>query len=766
MGMREGPLMRLETRRCCRRIKRNMPAILVAACVLCFMHTSICGGPAASSDAVAQPTASAVRIEAVLRTARNAVAARPDDEMPVRNLVEALMRFGQKVEALAEADRFLKRGRASAALYAQRGFIRTGMNDLRGAAEDLSASIAGGLVGDQLRNVQAALSDIRSVELQGKLDRAQEALTRGDFVQASEQAAGILANNPKSEPAMRIRVEALARGGQKRDALADVDQFVKQGASGPDMLAQRGFLRRELSDTRGALEDFAAARGGEGLTPDQRSNVEAALTEAQTAILQEQIARAEAALKRKDYLTASKESREAVQRDPNSEAAIRIRMDTLASMGRKGEAVTESNQFVAANPGSALQAQRGFLRRELQDKPGAISDFKAVLAGISLTEEQRRNVQRALVEAQQASLPTAAANNAPPDLNSESAIRNRMDVLMRAGRKREAMVEADRLIARGQAQGWIYAQRGFSRFDSDHFKGAVEDFDAALGRRDLDAKAIPSVRYTRSVAAAKLAERDNKPGEAEAIYRAFLQTNSSSPDGWYNLGYLLLKQRRRREGADALNAGLELRPVGAAYLDAANGYIPTNAPLASRLYRLGLDRWYSGDTSLAKRTQTDLERIKNEVVEADASLRSSIGVGGITARPESAGGNNLFAGAESSVRFDGRYLPVATGFEAFARGFTGKDANGIRETASAAGLRYRPFDGINFYVSGALEHFFKPTSYTQPVLNWGLSFGADPYPYEVDGSCIGISGPSAHGGLRTSGCWKIPAPISATFTNF
>lgn len=529
---------------------------------------------------------------------------------------------------------------------------------------------------------------------------------------------------------MRIRVEALTRAGQKREALADADQFVKRGAVDPALLAQRAFLRRELKDTQGAVEDFSAALAGEGLTSDQRRNVEAGLAEVQAATFQEQLERAEAALKQKDYLTASKESREAVLRNPNSEAAIAIRMEVLSGMGRKRDAVTESDKFIAANPGAALQAQRGYLRRELQDKRGAIADFTAVLAGTSLTEEQRRNVRSALVEARQASLPIATANEAKPDPNSAAAIRTRMHSLSRAGRRQEAMAEADRLIARGQAPGWIYAQRGFSRFDAKEFQGAVEDFDAAMRRRDLEPKSISDIRYTRTVAVARLAEGESRPQEAEAAYREFLAGEPSRADGWYNLGYLLLKQGRRRQGADALNAGLELRPVGAAYLDAANAYIATDAALASRLYRLGLDRWYAGDPSVAKRTQAELERVKNEVVEADASIRSSVGVGGITARPASAGGNNLFAGAELSVRFDGRYLPAVVGLEAFSRGFTGKDANGIRETATAVGLRYRPFPSINFYVGGAAEHFFKPTSETEFVLNWGLGLGSDPYPYE------------------------------------
>lgn len=673
--------------------------------------------PSPTSDASVRGTISAVKMEAILRTMRNAVSARPEDEIAVRNLVAALTRFGRKSEALAEADRFTKSGKASAALLAQRAFIRRELNDLSGAALDFSAAIAeGGLAAEEMRNVREGLAEIRNIESQASLDRAQSDLTRGHFVQASEQAALILASDPDSEAAMRIRVEALAGAGQKREALAEAHRFIERGTMSPALRAQRGFLRRELEDIAGAAQDFSATLANDELSSEQRRNVEAGLAEVQVVTFQQQLERAEAALKRKDYISASQQSRAALLRDPKSESAIRIRMDVLSGMGRKRDAVAEANTFIADNPGSQLRAQRGYLRRELQDLSGSIEDFTAALAGSGLSAEQRQNAQLALAEARVASEPV------PSEPASVQPVRKLS--------KQEMQAEAERLISQGQGKAWMYAQRGFSRFKAENYQGAVQDFDAALSRSDLSRRSISDIRYTRSVAAARLAEREDRPQQAEAIYREFLQTEPSRADAWYNLGYLLLKQGQRKQGADALNAGLERRPVGAAYLDAANAYITTDAALASRLYRLGLDRWYAGDPSLATRSQVDLERVKNEVVEADASIRTFIGGGGITARPASAGGNNLFGGTESSVRFDGRYLPAVVGLEAFARGFTGKDSNGIPETDVATGLRFRPFTDINFYVSGAADHFFKPTSETQFVMNWGLGFGADPYPYE------------------------------------
>jgi tetratricopeptide (TPR) repeat protein len=306
--------------------------------------------------------------------------------------------------------------------------------------------------------------------------------------------------------------------------------------------------------------------------------------------------------------------------------------------------------------------------------------------------------------------------------------------------------DVSRLIARGHAPGWAYAQRGFARRKADSLQGAVQDFDAALGKGDLDAKSVPDIRYARVEAAATLAEREGQPQMAEASYRELLQTEPAQADAWYKLGYLLLKQKRRQPGADALTKGLEIRPVATAYLDAANAYILSNAPLASKQYRQGLDRWYAGDASIAGRPPTDLERIKNEVVQADATVQTSVSLGGIYGRPNTAGGSNNAGGAETRVRFDGRYLPAITGLEAFARGLSDKDANGERETDAGAGLRYRPIADLNFYVGGLVDHFFQPKSETEFVATWGLGLGADAYPY--------VTGWKPYWDFGTFGSWR------------
>lgn len=689
-------------------------------------------------------------------------------EAAARSSVDQLARAGRKRDALAEADRFIARQNAGALTRAQRGFLRRELGDPGGAAEDFAAALKdpGELSPDQRRNVEAGLVEARAAQNQGELAQAQGDLELGRYVDAANRAGLVLDRDPGSAPAMRIHVEALVANGQKREALVEADQFVRANPADSLMRAQRGFLRREFKDLAGAIEDFNAVLGELDLLAEQRRNVEAGLAEAQTAQAQQDILRAQAALRRRDFATASDAAAAALRRIPNSEDAVRIRVEALSRTGRKPDALDEADRFIARGTAStAFRAERGFLRRALNDTAGAAEDFTAALAGGGLAAEQQRNVQKALREATAAAGRrdyesaqvalrrgdfTAAAEIADSILRREpgsrAAMRIRLDALSRAGRKQDAQAQADRLIAAGDASGWVLAQRGFGRLEAGDFAGAVEDFDAALARRDLDQRAIPNIRYARAEAAAGLAEQKGDPRVVHAAYLDLLQKEPGYADGWYRLGYRLIREGDRAQAAEALGNGLKIRPVGSAYLDEGESYMFTNAPLAAKALRNGLDRWYDRDPSLASRSQADLERVKNEVVEADASIRTTVAVGGISARPEAAGGTNALVSAETRVRFDGRFLPAVPGLEAFARGFTGKDSNGTRETDAGVGVRYRPIRDLNFYVGGVVDHFFQPQSETEFVLIWGLGLGTDAYPY--------LQGWKPYWDFGTFGAWR------------
>ena len=605
------------------------------------------------------------------------------------------------------------------------------------------------------------------------IERARSELQRGDLGQAERLAREAAAADPASEFISRFLTGVLSRTGRKREALAEADRFIARGAPSALLRANRGFLRRELGDIPGAMDDFEAALRVEGLTSEQRRNVEASLAESRTAAASAELNQAQTALARGEFDHAIAISGQILQRDPNSEIALRIRIEALSRAGSKREALTEVDRYLARTTGSGLlRAQRGFLRRELGDMPGASEDFAAALAAGGLATEQRQNVEAASAEIRSseamAELTRAQAalngGNLSGALQLAGAILARdpdskvaqqivVDALVRGGQRREALDEAERFIGRGSAGGYQYAQRGFLRQQLGNRQGAQEDFTSALATGELTAEqrrnivaalaeikksqvtwpaAVATARSRREqiLVSAKEAERRRQPDEAIRIYRQFVAARGASADAWFELGYLLLRQGREVEAGEAFLAGLELRPVGQVYLDAGYTYVYSNPPLAAMLFRRGLDRWYSGDPSLAQRSETDIERVKNEIVKADSSIQTTLAAGGILARPAAAGGHQYALFAETRVRFDGRYLPNVPGFEVVARGYHGRDFIGTVETIGGIGLRWRPFRNIDFSIGVQAEHYFDNPR-NQVTFYWGLGVGAQPYPYET-----------------------------------
>ena len=174
-----------------------------------------------------------------------------------------------------------------------------------------------------------------------------------------------IAADPATEAPVRNLVDILAGcRTQARRACGGRSVRDTRGPASVALSAQRGFLRRQLNDPHGAAEDFTAALAGEGLTQDQRRNVQAGLDEAQAAQALRELDRAQSDMARGDFVQAAEQARLMLERNPNSESAMRIRVEALSGAGRKQEALLEADRLVKlATTTAALRAQRGFLRR-------------------------------------------------------------------------------------------------------------------------------------------------------------------------------------------------------------------------------------------------------------------------------------------------------------------------------------------------------------------------------------------------------------------
>ena len=107
-----------------------------------------------------------------------------------------------------------------------------------------------------------------------------------------------------------------------------------------------------------------------------------------------------AAFARKDYATAIREARRAVDAEPANTNYLSLLLNALTSAGRYGEAEAVANRLIAMSPRNAtLLVQRGNLRLQARDFSGAVQDYRAALGSGNLPASQVRLVRLSLADA-------------------------------------------------------------------------------------------------------------------------------------------------------------------------------------------------------------------------------------------------------------------------------------------------------------------------------------------------------------------------------
>lgn len=211
------------------------------------------------------------RIDAAVRAAREARDLDPKAEEPVLLLLSALLRQGRRAEALSEATRYLSSEPHSAAVLAQRGFIRRQTGDVTGAAADFEQALKNDLPADQKLNVARALNEARYTLVAEKAFKASAAR---DWASALRYGLAAEAFPGASEAVFRVTIAALAGLGRKEEALNKSNALIARGKASGEAYAQRGFLRKGLGDTDGAYADFVKALERGDLPAAQKVAVE------------------------------------------------------------------------------------------------------------------------------------------------------------------------------------------------------------------------------------------------------------------------------------------------------------------------------------------------------------------------------------------------------------------------------------------------------------------------------------------------------------
>jgi tetratricopeptide (TPR) repeat protein len=708
-------------------------------------------------------------LELAVSEAKAAQEKDPKAEGPVLVLMAALQRLKRLRAALEEANRFADRNRPSPVLLAQRGYIRRSLLDLKGAISDFRASLSSpGLGPRQEKNVRTALAEAllalsypaAAVAARDELDRAYKALSAGVLELAIKEAKAAQEKDPKAEGPVLVLMAALQRLGRPRSAIEEANRFAEHNQPSPVLLAQRGYIRRSLSDLRGAISDFQASLASPGLDKEQEKNVRAALAEARLALsrpgaraaasaaeglkpVERALNRAYEALKMRDLREAVQAAREARRLDPSSDTAALVLMDSLSRLGEKKAAIAEADRFLRANPPNAkVLAQKGFLRRQTKDVAGAISDFSRALSLGTLPAAQKKTVLEALDEARyflvaDKAFKASAARDWLAALKysrmaqkfrraDEAVSRISIEALAQLKRFDEALKESNVLIARGKTSGQAYAQRGFLREQIKDHWGAAADFSTALKRAGLPPAQRKEIERALAVATSKALEAQGDIAGAFQALFSFALDNPGDAKIWDELGRFYSRQKWHKKALVAFENSLAIKRKGEILLSAGYESVYVNRAKESLYFREALDRW-SSDVSLRARPKRDHEVVKVQVVEADATIRTTVVYGNILGRRKRWGGYQHEPSFETALRFDGRYLPYLLGLEGFVGGRWSQDQTRFTESFSRLGLRLRPFDGINFSISAEYQHRFDPRPLNQVALSWAYGYGGFAY---------------------------------------
>lgn len=691
----------------------------------------------------------------------------PRADAPVNVLMEGYAREGRREAALSEADLYLSQNKPTGRILAQRAYLRRAMKDLKGAQADFEAALATpDIEPDQALRLKDALAEARGADrdlaASKELEQVYKAMDSGDYARAIQAARDARAKNPKAEGPLFALMTALNRSGKPAAAVEEADAYLKDNPPSAVLLAQRGYSRRAAGDIKGAAEDFQAALAQPGLAPAQERQARLALAEAERAgkpgasaeaapsgptatPLEQALNRAYDAIRVGRLEAAAQAAREARELDPKAEEPTLVLMNVLTRQGRKAAAMSEADRYLAKAPHSAeVLAQRGYLRREAKNMNGAIADFSQALKSGGLSGAQRANVAKALDEARytlvaESAFKASAAHDWAAALRysraaqafaraDEAMYRITVEALAGLGRKDEALKASNALIARGKASGQAYAQRGYLRAGDDP-AGAASDFQTALLKGGLPPAQRVSVQRGLAISKATVFEGEGKMDAARSELANFTQAHPGDSDGWLAFGGLLSRQRDYPQALWAYENSLTIDRRGETLLNAGYASVYVDRSKESQFFREAIDRW-SSDPDLSARPARDRDVVRNQIVEADASIRTNVFGSSFVDRPYRWGGRQYAPSFETVMRFDGRYLPYLFGLEAFIGGFYSQDQTRFAEGYSRLGMRVRPFDGINFSVSGEWQHYFVGgiyAPYNQFALSWGYGYGGFAY---------------------------------------
>ncbi|MFG1416639.1 tetratricopeptide repeat protein [Xanthobacter sp. V0B-10] len=376
---------------------------------------------------------------------------------------------------------------------------------------------------------------------------------------------------------------------------------------------------------------------------------------------------------RRDYATAVREIRKAIDAEPGNNSYRMLLMNALMASGRYAEAERILDQLLAASPrDAALLVQRGNLRMQARQYAAAIRDFRAALASGQLPAAQARTVRLALVDAAlQAKDPELALSMLQSMAGDQS-----YDVQARLGYTYLALGEKEAALSAFEAA----ARRAQGLEQRNAMLTARVNLLVQLGRKE-EAQALFAAAYERgdlkNMRTVDLAVLASQAGEDELAFQYFKQAN----DKW------------QLRGTNLINAAYNARRT-------------YNNTVAVDYFKRAIDENRKGDLPLDPQYLFGLRREVAELSRTWGAYASisygAVGIapGSYLASPSQGASHTLGGGGEIYWRPPGIGYRDGALFELFVRGFTTLyDENGgptgFDTFQGSVGARWKPFKTEN-----------------------------------------------------------------------
>jgi len=449
------------------------------------------------------------KAQAAVGPARQAVERAPDALIYRIVLINALLAAGQFQDAEAAATAAVADNDKEPIPHVLRGWLLQKLGQREDAVKEFDRALGS--------NVLTDLEDLNY-----RLIAANAALAAGQAEDALKLLEPLDGERNKEVGAVRKLAEALVRApGGKRPALM-----------APVVLCQPTGYGVICSVFSGQTMQVAGAAGLNPAAPGY-----AAASAAYAAFAQ------------RDYATAIREARRAIDAEPGNTNYQVLLLNALTTAGRYAEAEAVANRLLAGNPRDAtLLVQRANLRMRARDFTGAIHDFRAALASGRLPGDQVRIVRLSLADAAlNAKQPELALSALEPYANEGSyEVQARLGYAYLALDDKEAALGAFTRAAAG-------ARNGQERLSMLTARVGVL---SQLGRKE-EARQLFLSAYNsgalRGLKLVDLAVLASTAGEDEMAYEYFSEANSRSQLRGTNLVNAAYNARRTYHNAEAVD---------------------------------------------------------------------------------------------------------------------------------------------------------------------------------------------------------------------